>query len=714
VRFVFDEIALDPALRELRRNERLVKIEPQVFDLLLFLIENRDRVVSKEDVLDGVWAGRVVSESALTSRITAVRKAIGDSGTEQRLLRTFPRKGYRFVGHVVEKLAGAGRSPDLIDLRPEADEGADEDVKQPTNEERRFVTILACQLSTLDQFDDPELFRDNRTRWGTVVTDCAKHFDGVVSSDVGESIYVTFGAPSAHEDDSERAIRTAQEIRSRLQETDGGFSETSILKMAIATGHAMVTVEAGGAPNVVGEVVGRAARNLNQCGNGAIIVSDTVRNQVGKAFAFEALPKTNEDIHWRLTGELPITSRLEALRPQQTGFVGRQDEQYLLHRRWASAREGVGQVVLVVGEPGIGKSRLCRWFKRELTDPKHIVASYQCSALHQQDGLYPVRNHVAAAAGFAPEDNDDARLVKLTRALDPGVTADPDVLAIFASLLSLKHENIRSLKMPAAELKEKTFQVLLGQFKALARDRPVLVIFEDLHWSDATTLELLSRLIERVHELPVLLVLTARQEFAPPWSSENNVLELHLNRLAPAECEMMVCELASQSDLPQLTRKAIISRADGNPLFVEEITRATLESYERSGRSWHTSGLSAALPETLHSALNERLDRLIVGRQIAKLGSVVGIDFSYELMKCLCDWPEDKLNAALSELVAAQLVYQRGEAPQLNFHFKHMLVRDAAYASILKSDRAQFHKKIFDYLRTSATLIATHCKTAWA
>jgi predicted ATPase len=386
-----------------------------------------------------------------------------------------------------------------------------------------------------------------------------------------------------------------------------------------------------------------------------------------------------------------VASRFEALRGSAlTRLVGRDEEIDLLLRRWARAKAGDGQVVLVSGEPGIGKSRIAAALAERLHAEPHLRLRYFCSPYHQDSALYPFIDQLGRASGFARDDPPAAKLEKLEALLARAEPPDEDV-ALLADLLSLPASERHPLpNLSPLRKKERTLEALIRQLEGLARRQPVVMVFEDAHWTDPTSRELLDLAMERVRTLPVLLIVTFRPEFQPPWTGQPQVTVLALSRLDRRDRTALVTQIAGGDALPDDVIGQIAERTDGVPLFVEELTKSVLES-----------GVTLlGIPTTLHDSLMARLDRLGSVRRVAQIGAAIGREFSYSLLRAVSGLSEDELQTALARLVASELVFQRGMPPEAIYPFKHALVQDVAHGSLLRNTRQQLHGQIAEALET--------------
>jgi class 3 adenylate cyclase/predicted ATPase len=730
VGFTFGEYFLDVDRRELRCGRALVRLAPQVFDLLLYLLRNRDRVVTKDDLLEAVWGGRIVSESALTTRINAARKAIGDSGEEQKLIRTLPRRGFRFIGRVGEgdrvfeaqqqttvgvsgavdraiESAGLDQSEELSERR----QASDARLPIAISAERRQLTVMSCNLAgaaALASRLDPEDLRDLFAAYWHALAETAGRFEGFVAKHSGGGISIYFGYPRAHEDDAERAIRCGLAVAETfLRHRPGAELPT---RVGIATGMVIVDEptdsEFSEELRVVGEAPSLAARLQELAAPNSLLIADSTRRLVGELFEYSAVAAEGIAAPapaWRVLRPSAVESRFEALRGTVLSpLVGRDEEIDLLSRRWGRAKAGDGQVVLVCGEPGIGKSRLAAALQDRLRTEPHVRLRCFCSPYHRDSALFPFIDQLERAAGIAREDQPTVKQEKLEGLLAPAAPPEEDV-ALLADLLSLPASERRPLpNFTPQRKKERTLAALIRQLEGLARRQPVLMVFEDAHWIDPTSRELLDLAVERVRSLPVLLIVTFRPEFQPPWPGQPQVTMLVLNRLDRHERTVLIGRIAGGKALPDQLVAQIVDRTDGVPLFVEELTKSILESgllreeadrYVLDGES-----LALSIPTSLHDLLMARLDRLASVRRAAQIGAAIGREFPYTLLSALSHSSEDELQAALGKLVASGLVFQRGTPPDAVYAFKHALVQDAAHESLLRRTRRQLHARIAELL----------------
>jgi class 3 adenylate cyclase/predicted ATPase len=559
---------------------------------------------------------------------------------------------------------------------------------------------------------DPEDLRELMAVYHGCVAAVVGRFEGFVAKYMGDGVLIYFGYPQAHEDEAERAIRAGLGLVDAIRQLPPG-PEPLQVRVGIATGLVVVgdLIGSGQAQEhgVVGETPNLAARLQAVAEPNTVVVSDATRRLAGRLFDYRDLGTVAAKGFaaliqaWQVIGESAVESRFEALRSSQTSLVGREEELDLLRRRWRQAQCGEGCVVLLEGEPGLGKSRLTAALLEELGPEPHTCLRYFSSPHHSHSPLAPVIGQLSRGAGFQAGDTVEQKWRKLETLLAPD-TASQEEQAFLAELLSLPVPGTDAAReISPQQRKERTLAALVRWVIALAQVQPVLILWEDVHWIDPTSRELLDRLAARVAELPVLLVITFRPEFEPPWSGQPHVTSLTLSRLGRRENAALVNEITGGKPLPPEVMDQILARTDGVPLFIEELTKTVLESglvREENNRFVAAQPLSShAVPSSLHDSLMARLDRLAPLREVAQIGAAIGREFSYDLLVAVTGRSDDALRDALRELTSAELVFARGEPPQAVYTFKHALVQDVAYSTLLRGRRAEIHGRIAAALR---------------
>jgi class 3 adenylate cyclase/predicted ATPase len=636
--------------------------------------------------------------------------------------------GVSSIGHR-RKLLAAVAQLHSKSLHPDAPPLERED-RAGMEAERRQLTVMFCDLvgsTPLSTRFDPEDLREIVGAYHRCVTDTVSRFGGFVAKYMGDGVLIYFGYPEAHEDDAERAARAGLAVIHAVGQL--ATQEPLNVRLGIATGLVVVgdLIGAGAAQErgVVGETPNLAARLQALARPGTVVIADSTRRQIGSLFEIEDLgPQplagfAEPQRAWRVVGETGVVNRFEALRSGTTPLVGRDEELDLLMRRWQQAKSCEGRVVLVSGEPGIGKSRLTAALSAHIESEPHTRLRYFCSPHDQDSALYPFIGQLERAAGFARDDTATVKLDKLEALLGDG--AEPGDISLIAEMLSLSGgERFPPLDLSPQRKKERTLAALLRQLQVLARRQPILMIFEDLHWIDPTSRELLDLTVEKITALPVLLVATYRPEFQPPWVGGSQVTVIMLNRLGRNEGAALVHQLAGNlGALPPDVVDEIVERTDGVPLFVEELTKAVVEAGADRGNASISAvpSSSLAVPATLHASLLGRLDRLgLTAKTVAQVGAAIGRDFSHELLAAAAPLAELELQEALRRLVEAGLVFQRGVPPTAEYLFKHALVQDTAYSTLLRGPRQALHRRIAeameqrfpDFVETRPEIVAHH------
>jgi len=579
--------------------------------------------------------------------------------------------------------------------------------------ERRQLTVMFCDMvgsSALSTQLDPEEQREVISSFQGCCATEIKLLGGMVAQYLGDGVLAYFGYPAAHEDDAERAIRSGLAIIDRISKPQSNVPLTFQARIGIASGVVVVgdLVREGVTQEnaAIGETTNLAARLQSLAEPNTIVIAPETHRLVGPLFEYrdlgsQTLKGFGGRLHVRqVIGPSQIENRFEARRAAMgSRLLGRDEELDLLWRRWEQAKRGEGRVVLVTGEPGIGKSRLTRALQERLRSEPYTQLLYHCSPYHQDSALYPIIGQLIRAAGIERDDAPETKLDRLEVLLRQSSENPAEDMPLFAALLSIPGGH--RYPMPTftpQRIKERTLGTLLTHLKQLAARQPVLMVFEDMHWIDPTSLELLSLAIDQIKSARILMLATARPEFTPPWPSHRHTSSIGLTRLDNIEGEALVAGMTDAKSLPRELLDRILARTDGIPLFIEELTKTVLESgllREADGGYELTGPLPPlAIPSTLHASLLARLDRLASVKDVAQIGATIGREFPYPLVAAVAALPEKDLNAALAQLVHAELIFQRGVPPDATYQFKHALVQDAAYASLVRSRRQQLHGQI--------------------
>jgi class 3 adenylate cyclase/predicted ATPase len=580
--------------------------------------------------------------------------------------------------------------------------------------ERRQLTIMFCDLvgsTALAARLDLEDFRKVILAYNACATDVIRKYGGNIARYAGDGLLVYFGYPRAAEDNAEQAVRAGLELVDAVMRLHSKVGVELQVRIGIATGVVVVGDLFGSEQAALGDTPNLAARLQTHAQPNAVVIDNVSHGLAAGHFHYRDLGRwlvkgRAEPIQvWQVLRTSSAASRFEAthtakfpsLFGRKEEIFGRKEEMEVLLHEWRNAIRGEGRTVILTGEPGIGKSHIALAFEEHLRSEPHITLSYFCSVHHANAALFPIVAQLERAARFERSDSATEKLSKL-QVLAARSIADNDHVAVLANLLALPAANgCRSNELSPQERKEKTSAALLAQLQGLAMQQPVYIIFEDIHWIDPSSLELLTIVVERVPHLRVLLLLTARPEFASPWPNYPHVTTIPLTRLDRRHGAALVAQVAGERELPKEVMDEILARTDGIPLFIEELTKTLLEAgvlHEGRSRYELSSEHLNAIPRTLHGSLIARLDRLGRSREIAQIGAVIGREFSYELLVALVPTPEPALRGALDRLVASGLVYCRKSRPHDVYVFKHALVRDAAESMLLRDRRRQLHDTI--------------------
>jgi len=580
--------------------------------------------------------------------------------------------------------------------------------------ELRQITVMFCDLvgsTELSERLDPEDLRALIDAYRKVCNEAVNRYEGQVANYAGDGLMAFFGWPRAHEDDAVRAVHAALAILFEVANIPGAVTLTS--RVGICSGRVVVGQSSGpaGWMEAVGETPNIAARLQTLAAPNTLLVSESTQRLAAPAFEFQDLgfrELKGVTRPLRVYGVLSTkqrTTRFEAAHASSlTPLVGRSSELSLLLDRWQKTKEADGQVVLLSGPPGVGKSRLIHELKSNIQHDPYFLLNYQCSPYHSQSAFFPVIEQMELAAQVIGAGPDADKFAKLKSYLS-GLMEDPNGTAsLFARLLSIPVEDQSELSaLTPQQIKNRTVDKILEMILSFSAQRPTLCIFEDVHWIDPSTLELLELAISRIDRARVMLAVSYRPEFRHSWSAHANVTLHSLTRLSRSEVTKMIKELLREGSLSQQTFDAIIEKAEGVPLFIEELTTSIISAPrqvapQNNGLEQPAQIGAARVPETLHDALMERVDRVPNGRRLAQIAAVIGREFSYDLLNVASRAGEADLRSALSQLEEADIVYRTGVSPSVRFAFKHVLLRDVVYNSLLRGKRQEIHADIASVL----------------
>jgi class 3 adenylate cyclase/predicted ATPase len=572
--------------------------------------------------------------------------------------------------------------------------------------ERRQLSVMFCDLAgftSLSSRLDPEDLGTLIRGYQSSVAAAIKRFGGFIARYVGDGVLIYFGWPEASEEDAERAIRAALAVVATINRASFG-AERLMVRIGIATGLVVVGEPIGTGEarqqTAIGETPNLASRLQALAAPDGVMIDATTRQQIGGLFDCDdcgmiELKGISEPVQaWRVVGEAAVASRFEALHAKKlTPLVGRDEEFDLLLRRYEQVKAGAGRVVLITGEPGIGKSRLLAVLSEHLRNEACGYLRYFCSPHNQDSPLHPIIRQLEFAAKFDRKDAPSERWRKL-RALLADTDPEEEEIALLADLLSLDPDGLDVRSLSPQHRKERTFEALLRQAEVLCRKRPLLMLFEDMHWADPSTCELLDLTVGRMSRLRALLIMTFRPEFQAPWIGHAGVTTLILNRLDRTESTELAELVTREQMLPPELLDRIVDQADGVPLFIEELSKVVLESAVDTPGVAHVLGV----PGTLQASLLARLDRLPYAKQVAQIGAVLGREFTHELISAVACLSSPALANGLDQLVASGLVHRRGEPPDAVYRFKHALLQEASYSTLLRNPRQQAHSQAADAL----------------
>jgi class 3 adenylate cyclase/predicted ATPase len=705
--FCFHEYTLDLRRGCLCRGDHEIELRPKSFALLRYLVENAGRLASKDELIGTIWGDVAVTDVSLARCVSDVRLALQDHA--QQIIKTVPRRGYLFAVPVSEAANDSlprGQAPNEAQFE-----------RYPG--ESRQLTVMACELDGLAALAARCELEDLREATSFCHRHCAEIIEqhhGYVARYSGDVLLAFFGYPEAREQDAENAVRAALALQGLTAQLSTKLGTELRFCIGIATGIVAIEDEltAGKATErtTVGETLHLSGRLQALAEPGQIVIAQCTRCLVGGLFEYCDLGRAAlkgsaapEGVS-RVLGESGIESRFAAHHPARlTPLVGREEEIELLLRRWRQAKNGEGAVALLAGEPGIGKSRIAQSIVELLSDEPHTRLRLFCSPHRQDSALSPFISQIERSAGFQRGDTGGQRLVKLEAALAQATTVFASAVPLIADLLSIPtDDSCPRLTITPEKRKEKTLAALLAHVEGLAASQPLLLVIEDVHWADPTSLELIDLIVERAPHLRLLVIVTFRPEFVSPWASRIQTTPISLGRLPPRQCAEIVAGVIQGKSLPTAIIDEILERADGIPLFVEELAKAVVETGALAGSGDHLTkaGPRTALdiPATLHASLLARLDRLGSAREVAQIGAALGRRFTHQLISAVAAMPQQQLDDALARLVNAELIWRRGSPPDAEYTFKHALVQDAAYGTLLRDSRRALHTRIAETLES--------------
>jgi class 3 adenylate cyclase/tetratricopeptide (TPR) repeat protein len=689
----FGEFQLDPSALELRRNGQLVHLERIPLELLKLLTERSGQVVARDEILERVWGKGVFvdTESSINTAIRKIRRALGDNPDEPRFVVTIPTKGYRFLAPVI--IVGSE-----IALTDHDSKVAPVWARQ--TQERRHLTILVCELTnstaTTAQ-SDPEDWWENVTDYRSAVVHAIEHYGGHLGTNRGDCMMAYFGWPEAYDNNAERAALAAlaiMEAVTRLNQRPGRPKLSA--RAAIDCGIAVVSASVNNEADVFGDVPNIAARAQAIAEPGSLLITGAVHQLISGLFVVEqhsgqALQGFAERIKlYRLVRPSGIRGRFAAAAAARplTPFAGREAELRLLMSAWERVVDGYGQAVLMAGEAGIGKSRLLYHFREQIAGHAHTWLESASSPFSRNTPFYPIGEMLRQSLHWDSKPNAEQRLAALETSLGRAGLKLSEALPLIAQFLELPLSGEHApLSLTPEQQRKGLLATLAGWACGAAKDRPIVLATEDLHWADASTLELIQLLTEQGAKARLLVLSTARPEFHPEWRARSHHSHITLDRLSVPDVRGMIAQLVADKALSDETINAVIERTSGVPLFVEELTRAVLVR-EDDRRT------ATEIPASLQDSLMARLDRLGPAKEILQIGAVIGNEFSFELLQAVNPIAKEDLIAELRRLADAELLYVSGIAPDASYQFKHVLIRDAAYEALLRNRRKELHRSV--------------------
>jgi class 3 adenylate cyclase/tetratricopeptide (TPR) repeat protein len=696
----FAGFELDRGAYQLRRKGRVLRLQRIPFDLLLLLVERPGQLVTRDEIREWIWGKEVFldSDSSINTAVRKLRRALHDHPGSPRFIATVPAKGYRFIGELSEPASQIVLSSDSPSVFPDAESKAGPPRSGSTGERRR-LTVLFCDL-----MNSPALTaQGNQEEWWAAIADrhraavqAIERYGGRAGPYRGDGVMAYFGWPEAHDNNAEHAVRAGLAILEAVSVLNQPAPARLRIRprIGIDSGAVLIGPGTGQEANVFGDTPNIAVHAQAAGAPGTLLITAATLRLVVGLFAVEdhgakVVNGLERPIHlYRVIKPTSARGRLEAAAARGlTPFVGREEELRLLMNRWEWGLEGEGQVALITGEPGIGKSRLMRRFNEQIAGTPHNWVQGVASAFFQFAPFYAIGQLLRELLASRSAESAGHQLTQLETALASAGLKSAETVALIAPLLNLslpaKHQSSQSPE----NLRRRLLGTLAAWLLHAAGPNPLVIAIEDLHWADPSTLDLLLLLADQAATARLLLLLTARPEFHAQRQSRAHHTQIMLSRLNVRDTRAMVERVAAQKPFSEAAIAAVIKRASGVPLFVEELTRTVLED----GDARLTE---RAIPATLHDSLMARLDRLGSARELLQLGAVIGSEFSYELLRAVHPDAEDALQCDLHKLTGAELLYSRGLPPNADYQFKHALIRDAAYEALLKDRRKELHLQV--------------------
>lgn len=681
-------------------------LDPKGFDVLHYLLQHAERVVPRQELLDAYWPESHVNDESLTQCVSRLRQALG--ATRKQIIRTVRGRGYQ-IGVTVAPLAALPPESTPFPSTPVA-------LSPSPTAERRHLTVMWCEVehtTARANRHDPEDYRDILQRCHALCTNVLHTYNGYIAQVVNDGLLVYFGHPQAGEDDALQAVHAALALlhvvkrrqKELLQDTHGMLAlrigiDTGLVIMSQTSGDGRDEVLAMGVPP-------KLAAQLQILANPytTVVSATTARLVAGiarlKDLGEHTIHGVDDPVQlYEVLGTRAMPSRLTlAIARGLSPFVGREDEQLLLARRWQLCQAGQGQAILLSGEAGIDKSRVAYEFTRQALPPHVSVITLQCSPHHTHSALYPILTALSRAVGLRRHDHPTTQLQRLEHWIEAQGCLPSEWASIYATALDISHdERYAALNFSPQQQRQQILAALVAWLGNWTHDAPTCVVWEDLHWADPSSLEVLGLLLEQLDAAPLLLVLTSRPAFDPPWTHVPQLLQLPLSRFSRPQVETMLAHLTHDKSMPRELVEQVVAKTDGIPLFVEELvkmaqdTALLVEEPERYVLAGPPRAL--AIPDTLQGSLTARLDHVGTSKHVAQIGAVIGRQFTYELIHAVASLENPLLDQALQQLVEAELIYQRGAIPEATFSFKHALVQEVSYTSLVREARQELHRRI--------------------